>query len=224
MPTRYAYLHGFASSPLSAKGVALAQRLASRGVTLERPDLNAPSFAKLTITGSLGVLDSQHDRATRQARAAGDDDPVRWRLVGSSMGGYLAARWAELHPERVEALLLLCPGFQMNERWPKLFGVDAIASWRAHGWHAVPDATGKLVRVHWGFLQDAIDHHPPIPTVPCPTRIVHGRRDEVVPVETSRAYAATHPDRVTLVEVDDDHGLAASLDRIEAEALTLFGL
>ncbi len=224
MPIRYAYLHGFASSPLSAKGVALAERLAPRGVNLARPDLNVPSFAELTITGSLGALDALHEEATREATRGGDEGPVLWRLVGSSMGGYLAARWAELHPERVDRLLLLCPGFQMNERWPKIYGVDAIASWRAHGWHAVPDATGELVRVHWGFLQDAMDNHPPVPEVPCPTRIVHGRSDEVVPVETSRAYAAAHPDRVTLVEVDDDHSLAASLDAIEAQARDFFGL
>lgn len=220
MPIRYAYLHGFASSPLSAKGVALAERLAPAGVELARPDLNAPSFAELTTTGALGVLDALHEEAGGEAAA----DPVRWRLIGSSMGGYLAARWAQLHPERVDRLLLLCPGFEMNERWPKIFGVDAIASWRAHGWHAIPDATGELVRVHWGFLQDALDHHPPVPAVPCPTRIVHGRRDDVVPVDTSRRYAATHAEHAALVEVDDDHSLAASLDLIEAQARAFFEL
>jgi pimeloyl-ACP methyl ester carboxylesterase len=33
-------------------------------------------------------------------------------LIGSSMGGYIAARYAELHPEQVAKLVLLCPGEQ----------------------------------------------------------------------------------------------------------------
>ena len=60
--------------------------------------------------------------------------------------------------------------------------------------------------------------HPAFPEIPCPARIVHGRRDEVVPIETSRRYVAEHPD-IPLIEVDDDHSLLASLDRIEEEAV-----
>lgn len=45
------------------------------------------------------------------------------------------------------------------------------------------------------------------------TVIVHGRRDEVVPAEVSRTMAAEDPN-VTLLEVDDDHGLAASLPTV----------
>ena len=30
------------------------------------------------------------------------------------------ATWAELHPERVERMFLLCPGFDLPSRWPLL--------------------------------------------------------------------------------------------------------
>jgi len=48
-----------------------------------------------------------------------------------------------------------------------------------------------------------------------PTVIIHGARDEVCPIEHSRRLAE-QPD-VRLIEVDDDHGLGASLDTIVAE-------
>jgi pimeloyl-ACP methyl ester carboxylesterase len=51
---------------------------------------------------------------------------------------------------------------------------------------------------------------------PAPTVVIHGLRDEVIPIAVSRDFAHAHPDRVELVEVDDDHGLAGSLDRIVA--------
>jgi pimeloyl-ACP methyl ester carboxylesterase len=47
---------------------------------------------------------------------------------------------------------------------------------------------------------------------PVPTTILHGTRDEVIPIDISRAFAARHGAR--LVEVDDDHSLAGSLPRI----------
>jgi pimeloyl-ACP methyl ester carboxylesterase len=48
----------------------------------------------------------------------------------------------------------------------------------------------------------------------CPTHILHGRRDQVVPIEASRAFAADNSELVTLQEVEDDHSLAASMDEI----------
>jgi pimeloyl-ACP methyl ester carboxylesterase len=43
---------------------------------------------------------------------------------------------------------------------------------------------------------------------PAPTEIVHGTRDDVIPIEHSRAFAREHA--VVLHEVDDDHRLAGA--------------
>ena len=48
-----------------------------------------------------------------------------------------------------------------------------------------------------------------------PTRIIHGVRDDVVTVDLSRAFV--RDSAATLLEVDDNHGLGASLDTILAE-------
>lgn len=211
---RYAYLHGFASSAGSHKGTALAQRLAKIGVPLELPDLNRPSFGELTVDAALGAIDDL-DASTD----APEDARPPWRFIGSSMGGFLAARWAQLHPARVDRLILLCPGFGLAERWPEIIGAEAFERWREQGWMHMPDGQGKLTRVHWGFVESAMAQ-PAYPRVPCPTTIIHGTRDEVVPVQVSRDYVAglgssQDAPAVELVEVDDDHGLVASLDLIE---------
>jgi pimeloyl-ACP methyl ester carboxylesterase len=206
MTLRYAYLHGFASSPLAHKAVFLAARFRDRGADLRTPDLNHPSFGKKTIGSSLSVIDEL--AAERN---------TTWRLIGSSMGGYLAARWAALHPTRVDRLLLLCPGFDLGSRLSQLLGEEAMAKWARDQALALPDPTGALVPVHWNFMAE-IGLHPPWPAVPCPTRIVHGTRDDVVPLEGSRRYAAQH-ELVEVVEVDDDHGLLGSLSTIERIAM-----
>jgi pimeloyl-ACP methyl ester carboxylesterase len=50
-----------------------------------------------------------------------------------------------------------------------------------------------------------------------PVLIIHGRRDEVVDIELSRAWKRNKR-HVRLVEVDDGHELAGSLDLILREA------
>ncbi|PRP90268.1 Alpha/beta hydrolase family protein [Enhygromyxa salina] len=214
-PIRHAYLHGFASSNFSRKGQALRRFYAEQGRELHTPNLNAPSFAELTYTSMLGALD-EFDRALDEREGSGPE-PARWRFVGSSMGGYLAARWAQLHPERVDRLILLCPAFDFVARWPTLIGPDNFERWRERGHMSLPDGTGTPVDVHFGLVEDAMTH-PPRPIVTCPTVIIHGTRDTIVPIESSRSYAQAQP-QVRLVEVDDDHLLANSLETIEAHAL-----
>ena len=209
--TRYAYLHGFASSPLSKKGVRMAEDFRQRGVDLERPDLNEPSFAELTYSGALTAIDALHA-----------EHPDTWCLVGSSLGGYLAALWASLHPELVERLVLLCPGFELVHRWPDMLGQETMTRWKQEGTLELPDATGTPTPLWWKFIEDATTH-PAVPDVSCPTLIIHGRADETVPIAGSRRYAATHKN-VELIEVEDDHRLLASTDLITTRALEFFSI
>ena len=213
MTIGYAYLHGFASGPRSRKGTALQAALSARGIELLLLDLNRPSFAELTLSAQVAAVD---------ALAAQRPDVTTWRFIGSSMGGWVAARWAEQNPTRVDRLALLCPGFDMIARWPKLLGPEAMARWHAHGVLVFPNADKRPEGVHWGFIADALTL-PATPEVPCPTLIVHGERDQTVPYATSAAYAATRP-HVTLVTVDDGHELTLSLPRIEAEVARFFEL
>lgn len=208
-----AYLHGFASSPASTKGQRLARDLGARGLRLHRPDLAQPDFARLTVSASLQVLDRMD--AEHGARR-------RWCIVGSSLGGYLAALWAERNPARVDRLVLLCPAFNMNQWWPRVVGADGMTHWRAHGHLAMPDALGVMTPVHWRFIEDALTY-PAFPEVPCPTLILHGERDATIPVESSRSYGEAR-DRVRVQTLDDDHALAASLDAISAAVVAEFEL
>lgn len=212
---RHAYLHGFASSSLAHKGQALRRFYAGHGIEFHTPDLNVPSFAKLSYTAMLAAVD-ELDRQldARDGLAPGSS---RWRFVGSSMGGYLAARWAMLHPERVDRLLLLCPAFDFVGRWPQLLGPESFARWREQGFFSLPDGSGTPVDVHFGLVEDAMTH-PAYPSVACPTTIIHGTSDTVVPIDSSRRYVEGRAN-LRLIEVDDDHLLSRSLPVIEATAL-----
>lgn len=209
MTARYAYLHGFGSSSSSFKGEALAKYFARRGLTLELPDLNRPSFERMTFSSILEGLDTFYD-----------SDPKPLSLIGSSMGGYLAARWAQLRPECVAKLLLLCPAFDLPGRWERNEGSPFMQAWEARGALVIPDPEAPPRQLAWDFMADA-RNHPATPHSTVATRIIHGIRDETVPISSSRDYVQRHP-TIQLVEVDDDHRLTHSLETIRHEAFAFF--
>jgi pimeloyl-ACP methyl ester carboxylesterase len=204
-------LHGFASSPRSRKNTALAAAFEARGLVLHRPDLNRPSFAALSFSAMLAEL----DRLDRELA------PARWSILGSSLGGYVAALWAAANPDRVARLVLLCPAFELAQRWSTLVPPGELAAWRASGSHPFEDATGQTVGLHFAFVEEAM-RLAPMPSPRCPVRVVHGVADVRVPIETSRRFVAADPSRRSLVERDDGHELLADLDWLGREVLSFF--
>jgi hypothetical protein len=203
MPPRFLYLHGFASGPNSAKGVAFAEHYARRGVALDRLDLRVPSLRHLRLSAML--------TAVQQAIGGAGDRAV---ILGSSLGGLVAARVAERDP-RVVALVLLAPAFQLIARWRALPGWD---DWRRTGWREIHDyTTHQPAQIDFGAAEDAMAIEVGDPDVAVPTLILHGVRDEAVPIETSRAFAHGKP-HVQLIDLDDGHDLIASLPRLLREA------
>jgi uncharacterized protein len=206
---RWLYMHGFASGPRSTKGVVLAARFAALGVELARLDGRQPSFERLRLGAIIATI-----------RDAIGEPADRAVVFGSSLGGLAAARAAEEDP-RICALVLLAPAFRLAERWRGRMDDEGWRRWQATGWLEVEDyAERRPSRIDFGFIEDAerLDARSGgWPDVRVPTLIVHGRRDDTVDPELSREFAAGRR-HVRLVEVDDDHDLTGSLDRIGAEA------
>jgi uncharacterized protein len=72
-------------------------------------------------------------------------------------------------------------------------------------------------RVHYRLIEDAL-RYPAVPEFPQPALIFHGIQDDVVPIESSRAFADAHS-HVRLTELESDHELLNVLDRIVADAV-----
>jgi len=200
------YLHGFASGPSSKKARALAERFAAVGVALDVPDLTpgADGFERSSPSSMLAVA---------EARLAAASPPHA--IVGSSLGGYLAAVAASRDPA-VERLVLMAPAFRLFERWERRLGPADLEAWRTHGLEVEHFASGRRRRLGWQFHEDARGW-PAFPDVRVPTLCIAGRRDETVPFEDVEAFVARTP-TARLVPVDDGHELMQSLDVIFREA------
>ena len=163
------------------------------------PRLDSGFFFNLTISGQFDIL-------SREANG----EPVV--LMGSSMGGYLAALYASRHPE-VEKLVLLAPAFGFQDRWAAMLGEEKFRAWEETGelevFHYADNAPRK---VSWQLAVDAKTWEP-VPHFTQPALVFHGTNDLTVPISISEAYAASHPN-VTLEKFDAGHELTEVIDEM----------
>jgi predicted esterase YcpF (UPF0227 family) len=197
---RFIYLHGFASSPASRKARLFQDRLLEHGIHLETPEL-APDFAKLTITGQLEIV---------KEVVAGELSV----LIGSSLGGYLAALYAAANPADVDRLVLLAPAFNFYQLWKKELGPLKLAEWREIGTiHVYHYAACRETELGFQLMEDA-ERYQPFPDFKQPSLVLHGLKDAVVPFEQSAQFAAGRAGNTELISFDSGHELTDVLDEV----------
>jgi pimeloyl-ACP methyl ester carboxylesterase len=203
---RIVYLHGFASSPLSTKSQFFKNKFA--GFPFDIPELDQGDFRTMTVGKQLQVV----DRAVH-------GDPVI--LMGSSLGGYLAALYAARH-SNVDRLVLLAPAFQFPSRWRARYSSADLDEWERTGSRDFYHYAFKENRpLGYQFVQDALQYEDE-PDFHQPGLVLHGLNDEVVAPTVSEQFAGHHPN-VTLRLVESGHELTDQLELLWAETAMFLG-
>jgi predicted esterase YcpF (UPF0227 family) len=196
---RLLYFHGFASSPASAKIGLLRARIEPE-ITLEAPDLNAPSFERLEFAAVVA-------RALACARAHPPD-----ALAGSSLGALVAL--AVAREVTGVPLVLVAPALGFGERWTgKLPPAGEPIIVHNH-------ARNAETPIHRAFFEEMarvdVDRQPPA----APVTVIMGTADESVPyarvAEVWQGWEGRLAAGSRFVTVEGgDHGLVAHVDLIE---------
>ena len=192
------------STDSSSKACYFRTLLEGAGIPIDIPDLADGDFEHITITGQLAVID----------RAVGGDSVA---LIGSSLGGYLAALYAARHAH-VKRVVLLAPAFGFAQRWPERLGPAEMAAWRRAGtidvFHYADNRNRKL---GYQLLADG-QRFEDYPDFTQPALIFHGTHDDAVPVRYSEEFAANHPN-ATLEILNAGHDLLNVLDYMAPKIL-----
>jgi uncharacterized protein len=191
----YLYLHGFASAPQSTKAIYLCDRFLELNFPLIIPDLNQDDFFSLTLT-----------RQIQQCEEILVSQPGDWSIIGSSFGGLTATWLAQRYP-MVQKLVLLAPAFYFLKYWEQQLGAEQLSQWQH---------MGSIEVYHYGvqcplplsyqFWQDASQYDESDLQRDLPTLILHGRNDDVIPIQSSHQYLQSHP-QCELIEMESDHAL-----------------
>jgi len=192
------FLPGFASTMAGSKSTLLARFARQQGWPWCRFDYRGVgesdgNFAELTLSRYLEdlalVLDFIGDR------------PVL--LVGSSLGGWVAALAGQRWPQRISALLLIAPAFNFI---PLLFAAlpgNEQEDWRKTGLRRWRDSYGLgELEMRFDLVADSAqyDLFREPPDYPFPVHILHGSADTAVPLQRSFDFAAVARARPLCVE------------------------
>lgn len=208
-PSPIVYLHGFSSSPNSTKARFFAQRFSELEIPFAVPQLDRGDFSRLTIGGQLEVIEE----------TCGERPVI---LMGSSLGGYLAAIYGARHPS-VEKLVLMAPAFEVGRRWREWMSSADLERWEREGsFPFFHYGEGREVPLHYGFLKD-LENYKACPEFRQPALVFHGRQDSVVPLAITEAFAARHSN-VEVRALNAGHELTEVLDILWEETARFLGL
>jgi pimeloyl-ACP methyl ester carboxylesterase len=196
----FVYLHGFCSGPNTFKGNYFRDRFAARGLVLHTPDLNGGDFEHLSLSGQLA--------AVRELLAELDGDV---RVIGSSMGGYLAVLLAQ-EDARIRDMVLMAPAFRFVERILNSMTPDQGRAWRDDGYITVYHYQYQEDRrLHYGIVEDAAQYDQRTLNRAVPALIFHGINDETVPYGLSIEYLRANP-QAQLSLLPSEHTLGDQVD------------
>lgn len=203
---RCLFAHGFEGVPNGRK----ARYLTALGYDVTAPLMSARGWR---LSDHVAVID-----------AVLDAEPDLRLLVGSSFGALALAVAASARPERDLRLVLVAPAVGLHETWEAQMGADAIELWAEMGAvqyrHQGIDQEVQLPYALYTECKAASEI-----CITHPTAIVHGLRDETIPVGSALALAARSPGVRRFVAVADGHRLLDSLDEIGAAvAVVLSGV
>ncbi len=200
--------------------------------------------------GSVTLADTRHDdtvagMAERLLREA----PEEFVLLGTSMGGYVALEVVRQAPRRVRALALVStsarrdtpeqlasrerqsrlvedgefdrlvdlafPGVvaEQHEKDPALLGV----------WRATTHAVGAEVFLRQQrAVMGRADARDLLPTIDCPTVVIHGADDRLIPVEMGAEIARSIPGAELVILKDAGHFLFVEQPEVVAASVADF--
>ena len=210
----YIYLHGFASSPDSAKAKYFRDRFSSLGIDLKTPDLNQNDFSALTLTRQLRQIETEFlPIESSQSTTENVKNLGEVTIIGSSFGG-LTAAWLAQRQLSVKQIVLLAPAFQFLGYWLPLLGQQQLEKWESEKYLPVYHyGEQRYLPLNYQFVAEMAQYPEEKLMRSVPTLIVHGKHDTIVPIQASRSFAANRP-WVQLIEVEDDHSLGNVLGKI----------
>lgn len=210
MPVKFIYLHGFASSPSSNKAQVFKTTFEKRGLNLMIPDLDGGNFKCMTLSSQIKIIEN----------CLGDLENFKYGIIGSSMGGYLAALISQLRKD-IGAIYLMAPAFEFLTRWNLRIEEE-------FGKNNIPDNIkvfhyrhNKEITFQTKIFEDAKKWEEVSFFRQLPIRIAHGVHDDSVSIEVSRRFISSYP-WAALEELDSDHSLGSHAEWLSEDCIRFF--
>lgn len=134
-------------------------------------------------------------------------------LLGGSQGGMVSAMVAEDCAPK--GMVLLFPGFSIPDDWNSRYPDDATVPETIPWW-------GVDLGRNFVLTLRNLDIYANMPAVTAPVLLMHGTRDEIVPLQYSERAAQTYPNAELVIYTGEGHGFTPGTMRKVNERLVDF--
>jgi alpha-beta hydrolase superfamily lysophospholipase len=188
--------HGMESSKESEKLVTLSRRLSERGILALRFDFagsgeSEGKFEEITYSGEVEDLRAAYEVVMKYR-------PKKIGVLGSSMGGTVALLFAA-EEQNVAALVTIAAPVHPERFSERLSTPEDTEQWRAQGFI---EYHGRRLNVSLLHDLEVLDVPKAARKISCPVLVIHGDKDDIVPVEEGHELFAelAAPKRLCIIE------------------------
>jgi pimeloyl-ACP methyl ester carboxylesterase len=188
--------HGMESSKESEKLVTLSRQFAERGILALRFDFagsgeSEGKFAEMTYSGEVEDLRAAYEVVMKYR-------PKKIGVLGSSMGGTVALLFAA-EERNVAALATIAAPVHPERFSERLSTPEQTRQWRAQGF---TQYHGRRLNVSLLHDLEVLDVPKAVRKIFSPVLVIHGDRDDIVPVAEGRELfaALAGPKRLCIIE------------------------
>lgn len=173
--------HGFCATKSRRRFVDLGRKFAERGIAVLRFDFSGcgdseSELKNLSVRQEVKDLESAFNFLIRQPEI----DKKRVGFLGESLGGLIVCLYQASNPV-AKVLVLVAPALDQKSLMEIWQTPEQIKEWRSRGYLDTPKG-----RIGIQYLNEAEDYTQIASKIDSPILIIHGDKDDDVPLEFSR--------------------------------------
>ena len=196
-PPLVVLIHGFGGTKSNQRFVQLARALASDGISVFRFDFSGcgDSEGELeNFTVQRGVSDLNFALEAILKKADIDSEIIAF--VGESLGAVIAVLFKNQFNFSLKTMVFWAPAFCQRELLRIWWSKDELKNWREKGYSIYKD---KKIGLKYLKENENKDYSLALSQIDLPILVLHGKKDETVPLEFSRKLIKKYK-RVRLID------------------------
>ena len=179
--------HGFGSTKSRRRLVALARGLAKKGIAAFRFDFEGcgdseGDLKNTTIKNEVLDLELAIKKILRQRNI----DKQRIVLMGESLGAAIVLSYLTRNKFSAKILVFWAPAFNQKKLIPIWYTRSEIKKWRKQGYFIRKE---KIMGINYFKENKDKDYSPLLSKINAPILIIHGKKDDIVPLKFSKELA-----------------------------------
>lgn len=203
----YYYVPGFLHGTDCCVGLRLQKELKPHGVDLDLIDPKGGyTLSDCSISLGVAFLEALYEKHRK---------PLR--ILGASMGGFIALIYSAKYPQNIEKLILLNSALNLESVWynilpfyhPNVPAEETMKKWKEEGNLMFQGVQMEAPEpISYNYVADSLTH-PAYPLIDIQVLSLVASRDTVIPLSMHQEWKSKqkHPENVKLVEFDDVHGI-----------------